>query len=240
MKRKEAPKFNTGEPCKRGHYSDRLVSNGRCCQCKKEDGVKYYGDNKEVIHAKAKVWRDDNPEKEKDRHAKYQKENPEVGRKSSAAWRKRNPEKVKIQSKAQYDKNPKAENVRNKAYRDANPEKEICRTSKWKSNNIEACRAYDARHAKDFPELYAAKSSKRRAMILQRIPSWATKEDDILIQKLFEKAKFLEEITGIKHHVDHIIPLQGKLVSGFHTPSNMEVITESENLIKNNKFDIEA
>ena len=36
--------------------------------------------------------------------------------------------------------------------------------------------------------------------------------------------------------VDHIIPLQGKLVSGLHTPTNLQVITARDNAKKGRKY----
>ena len=67
-------------------------------------------------------------------------------------------------------------------------------------------------------------------------PSWVKKED---IRQFYEEAKRLTKETGIKHQVDHIIPLKHPLVCGLHVKANLRVITQEDNYKKNNKFIVE-
>ena len=72
---------------------------------------------------------------------------------------------------------------------------------------------------------------------MKQSPKWLTKEERKQIQDFYLRAKLLEKQTGIKHHVDHIIPLQGRKVSGLHVPWNLQILTQDENLKKHNKHE---
>jgi hypothetical protein len=70
-----------------------------------------------------------------------------------------------------------------------------------------------------------AKSNMEKAMRLQRIPLWA----DLEAIKEF----YLNRPDG--YHVDHIVPLRGKEVSGLHVLENLQYLPAKENLSKGNK-----
>lgn len=75
-------------------------------------------------------------------------------------------------------------------------------------------------------EKKAGYCAKYRAKKLQRTPPWA---DHSKIEEIY-----LNCPEG--YHVDHIIPLQGELVSGLHVPENLQYLTPYENLTKSNKY----
>ena len=79
-----------------------------------------------------------------------------------------------------------------------------------------------------------AKNAKRRSAKLQRTPAWA---DFKAISEIYEESARLTEETGILHHVDHDIPLQGEFVSGLHCEKNLVILTATDNLSKGNKHD---
>jgi len=80
-------------------------------------------------------------------------------------------------------------------------------------------------------------NAKRRNLQLDRIPKSANLD---AIISIYEEAKNLSRTSGVPHHVDHIVPLQGKYVNGLHAEWNLQIITAHENLTKSNKFNVEV
>ena len=129
-------------------------------------------------------------------------------------------------------KNKEEIKIRNKEWRKKNKEHVMT----YKRDNREKNRKYQATYAKRNPDKVTAKVAKRRAAKLQRTPHWLTEEDFKTIEKFYQYAKYLTDLTGERWEVDHIVPLQGKNISGLHVPNNLQVITREENLQKSNHY----
>lgn len=56
------------------------------------------------------------------------------------------------------------------------------------------------------------------------------------IRKVYAEADRLTEETGIKHHVDHEIPLTHPRVCGLHVHFNLRPIPAGPNMSKNNNW----
>jgi len=119
-----------------------------------------------------------------------------------------------------------------------------CRTKRLRRYNqlpktreeIQARREYNRMHwkkraAENSVEFRATKAAKRvryRASKYQRTPKWLTKEHHKQIRGIYREAVVIQDRTGVKRHVHHIIPLRGKLVSGLHVPWNLAIVTVDE------------
>jgi hypothetical protein len=71
---------------------------------------------------------------------------------------------------------------------------------------------------------------------LLSIPKWA---DTKKIQEIYNECSRISKVTGVLHHVDHIIPLIHDKICGLHVHQNLQILTASENCSKRNKFDID-
>lgn len=66
-----------------------------------------------------------------------------------------------------------------------------------------------------------------RATKKSAMPQWVSVPE---IKKVYKKCP-----KGLE--VDHIIPIQGKNISGLHVPWNLQYLTREENAVKSNSFD---
>ena len=167
---------------------------------------RYRKDNAEKVAAYAKKYREDNPEKFTAINKKYRQENSEKEAARARKYRKDNAKKLAASSKEWRQKNSKQNAATKK---------------KWDQEN---------------PDKVNARNAHRRAAKKERVPKWSNKARKAQITELYAQARKLTAVTGIQFHVDHIVPLQGKNVSGLHIPDNLQILTEHENCSKSNKF----
>lgn len=96
--------------------------------------------------------------------------------------------------------------------RSKNPEKYKKRYSNWSSQN---------------KHIEREKSAARRVRTKKQTPIWARKKD---IRNFYKDCP-------ANYHVDHIVPLKGKNVSGLHCLKNLQYLKAEANLRKGNRYE---
>lgn len=124
-------------------------------------------------------------------------------------------------------------NLSGKQWNMKNKERHSQINSEWYEQNKEKHLANSRQWYKDNKHRKLETTTAREKRCILATPTWADRE---LIKELYTLAQKLTEQTGIPHEVDHVIPLQGKTVSGFHVENNLQVIPATENRRKSNKF----
>jgi len=83
----------------------------------------------------------------------------------------------------------------------------------------------------------AAKPTVKQVMRRRMMNDAALKaKETAAIGEIYLKAKELTEQTGVRHSVDHEVPIKHDLVCGLHVAANLKIETLADNARKGNRF----
>jgi hypothetical protein len=134
------------------------------------------------------------------------------GRKKQAEWEIANKERKNAISRYRYYSKLEEERERTRRKYAINKEKVDATNKAWAAKN---------------PGIKNHYGAKRRAAIRKQVPLWADVE---AIKQMYTNCP-----KG--YHVDHILPLQGRTVCGFHSQHNLQYLPASENQRKYNRLE---
>jgi hypothetical protein len=126
----------------------------------------------------------------------------------------RNRAKILLQSKTYYSSTIDASRKKRAEYRATHKALQKQLEADWRKKN---------------PGRSREKVRRYQAKKLNATPKWLTEKQVREIQAFYENCP-------IGHEVDHILPLQGVSVSGFHVLNNLQYLPRSENRKKSNKY----
>ncbi|SAL03149.1 hypothetical protein AWB77_06720 [Caballeronia fortuita] len=184
-------RYFTGRPCKHGHIAWRAVSNHTCWGC--------------ISIAKRDEYAA-NPDKSKQRRARYYSKNREAEIASMRAYNEKNKESAAAKSKIRYTENRDTKRAKAREWAKLNP-------GKRRAQHIE-----------------------RKARKKSATPPWYGEWDIFVMQEAGDLCVRRGEVTGREWHIDHMIPLRARNASGLHCASNVQVIPAALNMAKKNKM----
>lgn len=230
--------YQSNKPCSEGLIAPRRITSGGVCMClhhlekankakrKKyhENPEKYiikdpkkieirrlkdkerYLNNREVILAKKKQDRLKDPEKYNNRYKQFRKDNIEYSLQRNKAYYSEKREDLLIKAREKRRKNPLIYRDRYKKYYKEN--KSVVFTNK----------------------------AKRRILVDNSMTSFWTELDHFVNTEAFSLNALRFKLTGIKWHVDHMIPIKAKNVCGLHVWNNFQCLPAIMNQSKKNKL----
>lgn len=171
------------------------------------------------------------------------KNQPELNREAVRKYKAANPEKWReCYERSKLDGGRERRNAVARVSRQMNPQLHRARARKWEekvgvetrraqqraryASNREAKRAAARAEQKLSRPRRAAFEAKRRATLRRATPAWCEVSE---ITKLYELA------AQSGKHVDHVVPLNSKLVCGLHCLANLQLLAPVENYSKHNR-----
>jgi hypothetical protein len=145
---------------------------------------------------------------------KYRDKNREKVNQKRRDYAKQNPDKIRKWQKSWYENNPEAKDLHRSLQKD------------WRERTN-----YNAKRRKSGVD----RAYINRLRCAHVTPPWANHEK---IDEVYKQAAEISETTGVKHEVDHVVPLKHDLVTGLHVHYNLRVVEQSINRRKHASFKV--
>lgn len=199
-------RYFTGQPCPRGHISERFVSSRNCVACANLHGAAWY------------AGRRDDPEfrqKRNERSDAWKAANRTRVRATNAAWRAKNPDKIRRW---------------NKEWRAKNPEKALHHSRTWRLENVQKARDAVRRSMAKNPLIKRAAKLNRRAA--ERRNGGRCTADDIVALFERQEGRCASCRSPDDLEIDHRLPI---ILGGTSDPSNLQLLCRTCNRSKGGK-----
>jgi len=207
-----------------------------CKKCNAD--TECYGDSncKICAKARAKAYREANPEKAREAVRLWGEKNPEKKNESTKAWVEANPERKKANNKAYYNNNIDKHIEYANEWKKANPEKVRLSKKKWADKNPEKDKACRKAWKIANPEKSKIYFNNRRARKLAAGGNLSIDIESKLFNLQRGKCACCKLPLGDDYHLDHIMPLA---LGGSNTDDNIQLLRAICNLQKHTSHPVD-
>lgn len=217
------------------HRRDGL--NIKCKVCTRYENKQFRLNNPEISKLSSKKWYENNKDSRRITLKTYRDLNKDKLREYFKKWRESNRDKCAQYTRKFYWANREIIAKRSKTVRELNIEMFLERERQSYKKHSESRKLKTKKWRERNPHMVTYHAAKRRSDIENRTPKWLTEIDFETMANIYAEAKRITEETGEQHHVDHVIPLRGKKVSGLNVPQNLQILSATDNLKKTNKYE---
>jgi 5-methylcytosine-specific restriction endonuclease McrA len=214
----EKKRFFTGEPCIRGHVSERTTSSGQCLKCSAEFSAASRKKDPEKARAGVRASNLKNRLRRRAGNKKWRQENPETVRMLRKRYAEENKEKVAKAKAKYYQENKERCLLQSKNNRLENWDRHLNACKLWRKENRDLVRLSNRNRRKKVRDAKGTHGIKDIKRILK-------------LQKRTCAACYTK-FKGDEYHVDHIVPLA---LGGSNWASNLQILCPPCNMSKGAK-----